>query len=192
MILSFSFQLKTFILSILIGFAMGFFYDWIRIFRRVLFHKNILIQIEDIIYWNFMAGVIFLICLYQNNGEIRAFFIIGIVLGMCTYFFTISKIFISVSTKIINLIKIIIKFIFECILMPFKIVLKVILSILSPITKLFKKYFIKIFKNIRKVLQNNKKCVKIYNKLNYINNKILNISKYKNKKFLGDKDAKEK
>lgn len=177
MILSFAFQLKTLILAVLVGFIMGFFYDWIRVFRRILFHKNIIIQIEDVIYWNFMACAIFLISLYQNNGEIRVFFISGILIGMCTYFFTVSKLFINISNKVISFIKKVLIFIFNCVLIPFKILLKTILFVFMPVLK----FFNKIIKSIKKLLQNNKKCVKIYNKLKNI----------KSKK-LGDKDEEKK
>lgn len=175
MILSFSFQIEIVLLAITIGFAMGFFYDIIRIFRNIVFHGNILIHIEDIIYWIFMSIAIFLIILYVNNGEIRAFFVIGIILGMLFYFFTISKLFIKVSNKILFIIKRIIKFIIECILTPFKIVLNILRTILRPIFKVFYKNFKKTGLNIKKVLQNNKKCVNIYSKGIYAKNKISSV-----------------
>ena len=169
MILSFEFQLKIFFLALIIGFFIGFFYDLIRLFRSFILHIKILIHIEDIIYWIFMSLIIFLILLYENNGEIRMFFIIGIFLGMGFYFYIISKIFLKVSNKILAIIKKCILFIFECILTPFKLILKLLYPIFFPIFNILKKMFIKNIIKIKKVLQKNKKCVKIYDKIKCVN-----------------------
>lgn len=193
MILSFEFQLKIFFLALIIGFFVGFFYDIIRIFRNFVLHIKILIHIEDIIYWIFMSLIIFLIALYENNGEIRMFFLAGIFLGMGIYFYSFSKIFLKIANKILFVIKKCIIFIFECILTPFKLILKLLYSIFSPIFNVLKKIFIKNFLKIKKVLQKNKKCVKIYNKVNYIKNKFL-IGFLKNLKKEGnfnENDGKE-
>ncbi len=153
MILSFSFQLKIFITAILAGMFMGFFYDNIKFLRKVFLHKNIFIQIEDIIYWISMAILTFLTALYQNNGEIRLFFISGIIIGMIVYFLLFSKFLNKIYDKILYFIKIFLK---KYILAPLK-------SLLIPFKKLIKKLKIKIKAILKKLLQNIKKYEKIHN-----------------------------
>ena len=155
LILSISYQLKIFLISLLIGLMLGFFYDFLKIFRKYIVHNNIVVNIEDVIYWIFMSIVIFLILLYQNNGEIRIFFIIGIFTSMILYNFLISPIFLKISTKIINTILKIILFIFRAICMPFLI----IFNIFYKTTKI-------ALNILKKLLQKNKFYATIYNNIN--------------------------
>lgn len=165
MILSFELQLKIFILSIIIGIISGFFYDIIRIFRSFVFHIKVFVHIEDIIYWIFLSLIIFLILLYENNADIRLFFVIGVFLGMWLYFYIVSKPFLKLSIKIINILKIFIKFIIECTTAPIKLLLKLIYIPFKPIIKFLKKNVNKLYLKLKKMLQKNEKCVTIYNKV---------------------------
>ena len=182
MILSISYQFKVFLISLFIGFILGLFYDFIKIFRKFILHNNIIINIEDTIYWLFMSIIIFLISLYQNNGEIRIFFIWGIFIGMVLYTTLISSFFIKFSTKIINIFIKLILLIFKCISMPFLIIFNIIIKPL--------KYFYCIFKNILKILlQKYMFCVTIYNKLKSIKFYLKNLT-IKGDKVYNDKSKK--
>lgn len=191
MILSFEFQLKIFFLALFLGVCIGFFYDLIRLFRNFVLHIKFLIHIEDIIYWIFMSLIIFLVSLYENNGEIRMFFVVGIFLGMGIYFYIFSEIFLKTTTKILNIIKKIMLFILKCVVQPFKIIINLFYSIFKPIFKFFKKMFAKYLLNIKKVLQKNKKCVTIYNKAKYIKNKTNTFFNKSLKNKLKSDDLKE-
>lgn len=157
MILSISYQLKIFLISLCIGLILGFLYDFLKIFRKYVLHNNFFINIEDIIYWLFMSIIIFLITLFQNNGQIRAFFILGIFISMLLYNLLISPIFLKLSTKIINFILKIFLFIFKVIYIP---ILTVFNTFFKPV-----KF---IFNLLKKLLQNCKFYVTIYNKINSI------------------------
>ncbi len=154
MILSISYQLKIFLISLFIGLILGFFYDFLKLFRKYIVHNNILVNIEDIIYWIFMSIIIFLVSLYQNNGEIRVFFIIGIFISMLLYNLLISPFLLSLSTKIINLILKIFSLIFKAISMPFIIIFNILYKPLNF-----------IFNILKKLLQKCNFCVTIYNKI---------------------------
>nr|WP_317367020.1 spore cortex biosynthesis protein YabQ [uncultured Tyzzerella sp.] len=143
-----------FLISLFIGLMLGFFYDFLKIFRKYIVHNNIIINIEDTIYWIFTSIIVFLISLYQNNGEIRMFFIIGIFTSMLLYNLLISPIFLNMSTKIINIILKILLFVFKAISMPFLIVFNILYAPLKF-----------IFNIVKKLLQKSKFCVKIYNKI---------------------------
>ena len=182
MILSISYQFKVFLISLFIGLILGLFYDFIKIFRKFILHNNIIINIEDTIYWLFMSIIIFLISLYQNNGEIRIFFILGIFIGMILYITLISSLFIKLSTKIINIFIRLILFIFKAISMPFLILFNIIIKPL--------KFFYNILKNItKKLLQKYMFCAKIYNKLRSIKFYLKNLT-IKGDKLYNEKSKK--
>lgn len=157
MILSISFQAKLFLLSILIGGIIGLFYDFIRIFRSLLKHNIIFIQIEDILYWILMGIVVFLIFLNKNNGEIRGFLILGILLGMLFYFLYISNSFLKFFKIILRILKRIVLLIYKIILTPINIIIKII-------SVPFKIIYYSILKFFKSLLKKNKFCVKLYNK----------------------------
>lgn len=161
MILSISYQFKIFLISLVIGFILGIFYDFIKIFRKYILHNIIFINIEDTIYWLFMSIIIFLISLYQNNGEIRIFFILGIFLGMAIYSTLISPLFIKIFTRIVNFFIKLFLFIFKAISMPILIVFNIVLKPL--------KFFYYILKNIpKKLLKKFGFCATIYSKIKSI------------------------
>ena len=175
MILSISYQFKIFLTSLFIGLILGIFYDFIRIFRKYFLHNNIIINVEDTIYWIFMSIVIFLISLYQNDGEIRAFFIIGIFTSMILYSLLISKIFIKLFIKVIDFFIKIFLFVLKAISLPFLIIYNITLK---PI--------IKIFKDMLKVLLSKFTFyVKIKNKIKNL------ILSFKRMSLKGDKHNEE-
>ncbi len=169
LILSISYQLKIFLISLFIGLMLGFFYDFLKIFRKYIIHNNIIINIEDTIYWLFMSIIIFLIILYQNNGEIRVFFIIGIFTSMLLYSLLISPIFLKLSNKVINIFLKLINFIFKAITAPFLIIFNILFKPIKLIINILKK-----------LLQKSKIYATIYNKFKNIKSLILKGAKNKN------------
>lgn len=126
MILSVSDQALLFLSTAVIGFVLAFFYDWIRIFRRIIPHHDWLTYAEDILYWLMVSVFVFVVLLEKNYGEIRFFSIAGVLIGMILYFFTLSSLFLSVSMTIINFIKRVILFIVRIVLAPFRLLLKLL------------------------------------------------------------------
>lgn len=148
MILSISFELKMLSIALLNGLILGILYDFLKVFRIYFVHNKILINIEDCIFWIFMAISIFLLLLYQNDGQIRLFYLIGIFFSFTIYTLLFSKLFINICIKIITFLNKLLKII----IFSLNLVLKPILFIL---------------KFIKNILQNNKFCVKIYSKLKF-------------------------
>lgn len=139
MILSISFQFELFITALFIGFFLGLCYDFLRIIRIYFTHNNVAIGVEDIVYWSFMSVIIFMIILYQNDGEIRVFFILTMLLGMLLYRISISNIVIKLINNIIKLVIKIVKILYA----PIKMIIR-------PIKALF----IEFCKNIRVKVRN--------------------------------------
>ena len=154
MILSLNEQAKLFLFVILAGALIAASYDALRIFRKMIPHSMILIQLEDAFYWVGTAFFLFFMLLQQNHGEIRFFVIIGAFLGMLCYFLTLSPFINKISDKIVAVIhKIIVTFI-TILLTPFRLIY---ILLRKPVRKT-NTFF---HKKMKKVLQFCKGYVKI-------------------------------
>ncbi len=142
-------QAYLFLIFTLVGILIGLLFDFFRILRKIFKTNNIITYIEDIIFW-ILTGILILYSIYYfNNGEIRLYMFLGIILGFLSYIFTISKYIISFFVYISKFIKKIINFIFSLIFIPFKFINKIIKKIFfKPINILIinlKKLKYKIF-----------------------------------------------
>lgn len=134
-------QLYLLLIFVITGIIIGIFFDIFRILRKSFKTPDIITYIEDVIFW-ILSGLFFLYILFiYNNGEIRSYVIIGLLLGILLYFLLISKYFIKINVLIINFVKTII---LNVIIKPIKILLKLLRKILKP----FSFVVINIRKNI--------------------------------------------
>ncbi len=139
-------QLYSLLIFTISGVAIGIFFDIFRILRRTFKTPDIITYIEDTIFW-ICTGIFFLFLLFKfNNGQIRNYVIIGIIMGVVIYILTISKYFIKINVNIINFIK-------KILLYPIKLICTILSKILKPFS------FIVI--NINNIFQKNvEKCLK--------------------------------
>lgn len=84
-------------ISILVGAGLFFLYDVLRIFRRIVPHGNIWISIEDFVYWLINTGVVFVMLYRENDGMVRGFALIGLVVGMVFYYLLLSRYIVSIQ-----------------------------------------------------------------------------------------------
>ena len=68
--------------SVLLGIAIAFVYDCLRVFRRVVVHGTVMISLEDLFYWVFVSFRFFYLLYAENDGTVRWFAIAGAFLGM--------------------------------------------------------------------------------------------------------------
>lgn len=116
---------------VLTGIAVISVYDILRIFRRVVKHGVVAIGIEDFIYWVGSSFFVFHIIYIRNDGIIRGFAILAIVLGMLIYNVTISQI-------LVKYISLVIKTIIGVIAAPIKWTVKKCTSILKKCVRTVK------------------------------------------------------
>ncbi len=102
-------QYNVFLLFVFIGARLGFIYDLLRIFRRLVSHNNIFIGIEDIFFWIFCAVTMESQIQTSNYGEFRIYILLGGILGFIIYHYTISCVFIRVLSYILLLVKKVLK-----------------------------------------------------------------------------------
>lgn len=161
-------QLYSLLIFLISGILVGIFFDIFRILRKSFKTSDLVTYIEDIIFW-IITGIFLLFVIFKfNNGEIRSYVIIGLILGIVIYMFNISKHFININVKILLFIK----KIFKILMYPFKTIFNFIRKILlKPISflvinirklnKNFSTFFDKKSKNIikssKKSLNTNKK-----------------------------------
>lgn len=131
------------------GILIGFLFDIFRILRKSFKTKDIITYIEDISFWILTGLLTLYFIFYYNNGEIRFYIFLGIILGILIYILTISKYIIKFSVTVINFIKDIISKVIQIIFYPLKIIINFLKKLLfRPIS------FICI--NIRKNFTKNK------------------------------------
>ena len=73
------------------GAAITFVYDLLRIFRRGVAHGNLWIGIEDFLFWIWTALWVFSVLYRENDGNLRMYTILSMVLGMLLYHKTVSE-----------------------------------------------------------------------------------------------------
>lgn len=150
-------ELRFFGASILWGVLLLVIYDFLRIERRLISHNSFFIALEDLIYWMIAGLLIFRMMYNLNDGIIRGFSIMAMVIGMLLYHHILSNYFVDITSGILIKIKNIIFAIINFMLKPFRLLTKGLKRILSFLVSIFKK----LTKSLQKTLKNSKKASKI-------------------------------
>lgn len=98
-------QVLFFAASILFGGGLLAVYDIIRGFRRTWIHKNVWVTAEDVIFWLFVAVASFVFLCRYNQGQLRGFFFLGLILGMALYHWKGSRYVLGAAVKVFRVIK---------------------------------------------------------------------------------------
>lgn len=166
MILSLNAQAYLFLATVATGAVIGLLYDVIRIFRKVIPHKGIFIQVEDGLYWLCVIFFMFFVMLKKNYGEIRFFSVCGAFIGMILYYLLVSPLVNAVSDRVIAVLKYVVCLFFTIVLTPFRLLY---LLFRKPVRKT--EYFMK--RKGKKLLHLCKLYVKINKKTANRNRKIM-------------------
>lgn len=78
-------EIDFFINSVFFGFFLTFTYDLFVILRRLIKHRVYIVTIEDIVYGIFIGVNIFLLNYEYNNGVVRFFMFLGLIIGSVIY-----------------------------------------------------------------------------------------------------------
>ena len=98
-------QTYLFLVFSLTGVIIGILFDFFRILRKSFKTSDIITYLEDIIFWILTGFIVLYNIWYFNNGEIRLFMILGIIMGAIIYMLTLSNIIIKIFYEIINTLK---------------------------------------------------------------------------------------
>ena len=84
------------------GALITFVYDLLRIFRRIIPHGNFWIGVEDFVFWIWTSFWIFSVLYRENNGSLRLYTILTMVLGMIVYHRVIGEPIVKFAGKILK------------------------------------------------------------------------------------------
>ena len=103
--------------ALLMGIFITFIYDLLRIFRLVVPHNGFFVSVEDLLFWVYCGGEVFLLMYHESDGTLRWFAVLGALAGMYLYMKLVSPFFvkyISLSLKrLIRLFEKILHFLFK-------------------------------------------------------------------------------
>lgn len=130
-------QAYLFLVFSLTGVIIGVLFDFFRILRRSIKTPNVITYIEDILFWILTGLLVLYNIWYFNNGEIRIYMFLGIILGILIYMSTLSNIIIKIFSKILQTIIKVLELPFKTIIAIFR---KIITAIVKIVTKFTKKF----------------------------------------------------
>lgn len=140
-------QAYLFLVFSMTGVVIGILFDIFRILRRTIKTSNIITYIEDILFW-IITGILILYNIwYFNNGEIRIYMFLAIIMGVLIYMSTLSNIIIKIFSKILQTI-------IKVLELPFKTTIAIFQKIFTTIEPIFTN-FTKKFINKKGNFENN-------------------------------------
>lgn len=161
-------QFYLFAIFMINGIIIGLLFDIFRILRKTIKTSDMFTYLEDIIFW-ILTGIIILYSAFTfNNGQIRLFMFLAIILGCFIYMILLSSKVIKINVTIINFIKQILIKTLKILALPFQYIYKLLRKILlNPIVLVFINirkrciYFYKKISNNSKIKQKDKNKIKI-------------------------------
>lgn len=106
--------------ALLMGIFITFLYDLLRIFRRVVPHNGFFVSMEDLAFWIYCGGEVFLLMYHEGNGSLRWFAVLGAVLGMLLYRKLVSRLFVKYTSLLLCKVLRIVGRILEFLSRPFR------------------------------------------------------------------------
>ena len=87
--------------ALLLGIFITFIYDLLRVFRRVVPHNGFFVSVEDMAFWVYCGGEVFLLMYHEGNGSLRWFAVLGALLGMFLYRKLVSRLFVKYAALLL-------------------------------------------------------------------------------------------
>ena len=155
-------QTVTFLLAILLGFALGLLYDVFRILRLAVKSGFIITLVEDILYLIAVALASYSLALIRSEGFLRAYILVGEGLGAILYFFSLSVVIMGISALLIQMIQTVFRWIFT----PVLRLLGFLGTFFEKISKKIWFFIKKLLKSIKHLVYNDKRVGQVENKDN--------------------------
>ena len=86
-------------MSTVLGFILMASYDFLRLFRFFVPHGRLWTGIEDFFYWIYAGTATFMLLYEQNDGGLRLYAIVGVLVGMSLYDRIVSRFLFAVLKK---------------------------------------------------------------------------------------------
>lgn len=124
-------QSGLFLISMLYGVILGVWYDFFRVLRKRITHKNRFVHAEDVIFCFSAAAGLFILFQVYNQGRIRFFVLLGLEIGSLLYFFLFGRIVEKGISLLIEIFCLGLSILQKCVGTPVKLIVKSILNILK-------------------------------------------------------------
>lgn len=97
-------QTSFFLMSVVLGAALGVVYDFFRVFRIVfpLAAKTAAVAVQDIIFWLIYGFCIFCYGTIVCRGEIRFYVILGSLVGFVLYILTLGNLVTGIIRTVVT------------------------------------------------------------------------------------------
>lgn len=112
-------QVYVFCLAIFSGALVGLIFDVFRVKRKLIYTSDILVYIEDILYWIIISIVLFTLMYYSKESELRSYILLGLFIGTVMYMCILSK-------HVLFILEWILKILYRCIISPISILVKTV------------------------------------------------------------------
>lgn len=146
-------QTSLFLIFTIDGVLIGIIFDIFRILRKTIKTSDFVTYIEDFLFGIITSIILFYSIFTYNNGELRFFMFLAVILGFVLYLCTISSYLIKINVKIINVIK-------RIFLKLFEIIYKPLIKTFKILKKIIFKPILFVIINIRKNMKNIKNRLK--------------------------------
>ncbi|AJY74942.1 spore cortex biosynthesis protein YabQ [Paenibacillus beijingensis] len=108
-------QWWTMAMMLLSGLAMGAVFDGYRVISHELRFSRWLMPVLDLLYWGAATLTVFRVLYASNNGEVRAYVFLGLLIGIGFYFLLFSRAVMAVVRWSIEAVRRLIAFLLRCI-----------------------------------------------------------------------------
>lgn len=107
------FETMLFLQAVGIGAVLILCYDLLIAFRRVIAHHPVIVAAEDLLFWLAAALAVFSGLYCTNQGILRSFLFLGMILGALLCGSTISPLFIRGAAVILGIPVVFVKFLIK-------------------------------------------------------------------------------
>lgn len=120
-------EVYVFLGMVLLGAGWGLLFDLFRVFRRVARPGFLAVSISDILFWMLSLALVSGTMLYFNNGQLRWYVFLGILLGGIFYFLLFSRLILTALVKLLEILLKFLHFIFKILLTPLGFLYKILI-----------------------------------------------------------------
>ncbi len=145
-----SYQLRCFVIALIVGAALGIVYETFRLVRLIYPRSRILAFICDILFMSVASLVNFTLTVVVNTGIVRWHILLGEAVGFFIYMRTVGR----VSGAFFRLIRKAIAKLLWVIFIPFRLLCRLMLKFSCKLIKNFKKIVKRLLKKRKRILYN--------------------------------------
>ena len=126
-------QARIFLISMLYGGMLGIWYEFFRVLRKRIAHRNSAVHMEDIVFCLTAAAGLFLLFQICNQGMVRSYVLAGIFAGALLYFLFLSTFISKGMAWALGALVVLCKAAAGILFFPFKIIVKSLAKSLKKI-----------------------------------------------------------